>query len=284
MLQQKDYSLSMPDAPSLLRAELLLRLKKNPSFSLRAFALNLKISPGYLSQVLNGQKQLTEEKAYSLVSHLPWSEEKKRLFINLVRWQRSKDLKFKEHLLAEIQKESDSSAIFFDLQIDEFKLISQWHHAAIVELTSIKSFSLTAQNVSQRLGLSTAEAQEAIQRLLRLGILEERQGHLKKTKVNYQIKDIPSEAIRSYHSQNLSKAQEALHSQPLEKREFYSTTMAINPAKIKKAKALIHKFSTEIMECLEEGPREHLYQFNVQLFQLDCSVRNKNPNLKKEKA
>jgi len=231
--------------------------------------MKLQISPGYLSQVLNNRKVLSEEKAYLIVERMRWAEKKKKLFINLVRWQGSKDVKFKDHLLAEIKKDSDSAVTFYDVRLDEFKLIAEWYHAAIIEMTNIKNLSVNPQSVSERLGISKLEAREAIDRLLRLGLLLTEDGAIKRSKTNYQIKDIPSEAIRYFHSQNLRKAQQALQTQPLDKREFYSTTMAINPAKIKKAKALIQKFSTEIMECLEEGPQESLYQFNVQLFQID---------------
>lgn len=259
----------LPEAPALLREELLTRIKHNPSFSLRAFASSLKISPGYLSQVMNNRKILSEEKAYLIVSRMQWPEDKKKLFINLVRWQGSKDIQFREHLMAQMKKDRGSAPAFYDVRLDEFKLIAEWYHAAIVELTGIKNFVLSAQNVSERLGISTVEAHEAIQRLLRLGLLTDADGVLQKSNNHYQIKDIPSEAIKYYHTQNLAKARQALHEQPNDKREFYSTTAAINPAKIKKAKALIHKFSSEILDCLEEGPRVSLYQLNIQLFQVD---------------
>lgn len=269
---------SLPEASSLLREELVARIQKNPSFSLRAFASSLQISPGYLSQVLNNRKILSEEKAYLIVSRIPWVEEKKKLFINLVRWQGSKDLQFREHLLQQMKKETKSEHAYYDIKLDEFKLIANWYHGAILELTAIHNFSLTPKSIAGRLGLSTAEAHEAIQRLLRLGLLKEVDGQLQKTNGSYQIKDVSSEAIRFYHTQNLNKARQALLEQPLEKREFYSTTTAINPAKIKKAKALIQKFSSEILDCLEEGNRESLYQLNIQLFQVD-----QHPDRKKER-
>jgi len=274
---QAETTQILPEAPALLREELLSRIQRNPAFSLRAFATQLKISPGYLSQVLNNRKILSEEKAYGIVSRLKWPEEKQKLFINLVRWQGSTDIQFREHLLLQIHKDSRSAPVFYDVQVDEFKLISDWYHSAIVELTEIKKFKLTPQTAADRLGISTVEAHEAIQRLLRLGLLLETDGVLTRSKSHYQIKDIPSDAIKAYHTQNLAKASEALREQPMEQREFFSTTAAINPAKIKKAKALIHKFSNEILDCLEEGSRESLYQFNIQLFQVD-----KEP-LKKEK-
>jgi uncharacterized protein (TIGR02147 family) len=265
----------LPEASSLLREELVARIQKNPAFSLRAFASSLKISPGYLSQVMNNRKVLSEEKAYLIVSRIPWGDEKKKLFINLVRWQGSKDIQFRDHLLKQIKKEAGAAHAYYDLKLDEFKLIADWYHGAILELTSIQNFSLHPKSLASRLGISTAEAYEAVQRLLRLGMLTEVDGQLQKSNHSYQIKDISSEAIRYYHTQNLNKARQALHDQPLEKREFFSTTTAINPAKLKKAKALIHKFSSEILDCLEEGSRESLYQLNVQLFQVDKTTGRK---------
>ena len=254
-----------------LRTELLAKLKGNSSYSLRAFARSLKLSPGYLSQVLNDKRSLSEEKALAISQQLKWAPDKRELFVNLVRVQSSKDPRFKQYVLDQIHGNRPEAAEFKDLQLDQFALIADWYHFAILELSRIYSSRLDEKLIAAKLGISPFVAREALERLVRLDCLKRTPSGYFTPLKNYQIKDIPSDAIRSFHHQQLDLAKEALENQPLDAREFQGVTMAINPKKIKRAKELILRFSKEIMECLEEGTPSAIYHFSTQLYRLDQS-------------
>lgn len=258
-----------PDYKELLRLELLGRIRKNPAFTMRAFARDLNMSPAFLSQVLNGKRVLSEDRAHHVAERLKWKPERRDLFVDMLRYHTAKDVQAKDYLLKKIGKSKENYNSRYDLAVEHFKVISEWYHFAILELTEVNDYRLTAPSAARRLGIQSFEARMAIDRLIRLGLLEEQNGRLSKSKSNVGIADVPSEAIRAFHRQLLEKAKSAIEQQSPENREFYSITLAINPSRLKRAKALIHKFSHEIMECLQDGPKKTVYQLGVQLFKLE---------------
>ena len=110
---------------------------------------------------------------------------------------------------------------------------------------------------------------QAIERLIRIGLLKREAGLLKKSRANYRVGAVPSSAIRQFHKEHLKKAAVAIEAQPVETRDFSGTTFAINPKKLPRAKALIRRFQNELMELLENGDRSSVYHLAVQLYRLD---------------
>jgi uncharacterized protein (TIGR02147 family) len=51
-------------------------------------------------------------------------------------------------------------------------LLSLWHHFAILELTHIRGFKADSRWIAKTLGISVADVNIALQRLLRLGLLQ----------------------------------------------------------------------------------------------------------------
>ena len=70
---------------------------------------------------------------------------------------------------------------------DEFALISDWYHFAILGLAEIKSSKASPLWIAKRLGITHDEAKEAVDRLLRLRIIEVENG-----KINQVIKNLKS--------------------------------------------------------------------------------------------
>ena len=55
---------------------------------------------------------------------------------------------------------------------DTANLISDWHHYAILELVHVRDFKPDSRWLARVLGISVDEVNVALQRLLRLGLLE----------------------------------------------------------------------------------------------------------------
>src|SRR5688572_17118598 len=67
------------------------------------------------------------------------------------------------------------------LQTDAFRVISDWYHYTILELTFVEGFRNDPTWIANKLGITQFEAKEAIARLKRLELLEEISGKLVKT-------------------------------------------------------------------------------------------------------
>ena len=71
-----------------------------------------------------------------------------------------------------------SDAKYNALEFEYFKVISDWYHYAIIELTLIDGFSSSPMWISERLGITTNQAKSAIERLISLGLLQKKDNML----------------------------------------------------------------------------------------------------------
>lgn len=246
-----------PAYRSILAAELKERQRRNSSYSLRAFARTLGISPTMLSQVLQGKRPITIQSAIKIVEALPLSEEERRRFLNSS--YESRELNYSE----------DSWKTYFvDMAPDEFQLIADPIHFAILALGAVSGRRWNAEWISQKLGTSVEEAGEAMKRLLVLGLVEIDGEAFKQNSSPRRVKSpIPNAAIQSHHINTLQKAQSSLSHVPVEQREFNAITMAINSSKLEAARDLTARY-LENMHSLLDGmdDKDSVYTIAVQIF------------------
>ena len=251
-----------------LRDELRERTNANPQYSLRAFARDLSIAPQILSLVLNGKKNISTEVAVEIAMKLKLSANELNYFYDLVELSQARSEVLKDILKQRLMSYEENKT-YRVLQEDIFKIIADWHHYAIMELTYTKGFKSDTLWIAKRLGIPPSEVKQAIERLLRLELIEEVEGTLIKSEVNLaSTQDVPSTAIRSLTKQLLEKAIDSLEVQSLDERDFGTITMAIDPKKLPEAKKMIRKFRRELCEFLESGYRAEVYTFSTQLFKL----------------
>ncbi len=246
----------------ILSSELLVRKKANPKFSLRAFARHLGLSPGHLSSLIHGKRNLTGQQAEKLISKLELSPGDKKVFLSSA---------FPGLLDVETVRERNLRL----LQEDEFILISEWFHFAILSLGEIAGNKAQPGWIAERLGISELQARDALNRLGRLGLISvKNDGSFKQTGEPLTTSDdIPSGAIKSFHRKTLDLAKSKLDSVPVGAREFGSVTMAINPAKVNRAKQLIREFQDRLSEELEVGRRKtSVYTLSMQFFPLTAEM------------
>jgi len=114
------------------------------------------------------------------------------------------------------------------------------------------------------------QAERAIRRLLRLGLLEEREGKIKR-KVNTSIRigsEMKSKAIRAFHRSMIERAISAIELQPMELRELRGTTVSIRSADYHKFQALLREFHEKVTRLAAKGDGDETYQMNTQFFRL----------------
>lgn len=241
-----------PLAVDWLRSEFLRRRKKNQAYSLRAYARHLGLSPGPLSEILGLKRPLSSRLAKRLAERLALGPEESAAFLSSV----GADVETRERRLKEID-------------LDSFHVIADWYHYALLSLVETEGFRLDARWIARRLGVTPLEARLAWERLERLGLVErkEGQGRLRQDGVTTPH-DVPSAALRRAHRQALAQASKALEDVPVEERDFSFITLAIDPAKLGMAKALIKRFRAELSRLVETGRRTEVYRLGVYLMPL----------------
>lgn len=245
------------EAVRVLQNELLLRKKRNPHFSLRAFAKWLNISPAQLSQMLTGKRTITVKTLKKITDRLDYSPIERT------------DIMLK---LTASENEAGADSQKMQMLEDQFQIISDWYHFAILSLTKIKGASPDPRWIASRLGISVEDAQQALARLQRLGVIELKPKFRQICDPIEVISDVPSAAIRKYHKEALGLAQEKLETVPLNKRNFESITIPVNSKQIgflkKQMDHLINLALKQSNEDVQKNNSDEVYQLNIQLFPL----------------
>jgi len=266
------------DYRHFLRDELIARCKRNPSYSARALARDLRLSPPFFSQILSGRRVLAEDRAQTIADRMAWPRWKKTVFVHLVRHRQAQEPALRENILSEVKavlkrRNARMARPKFDpVLLEEFSLVAGWQHSAIYQLIDLRSFQEDPDWIAAKLGISRLEAAESVNRLVRLKLLSRHKGKLEKARGNPRVAAAPSQAIRQFHRQHLDKAAAALDGQPPELRDFSGTTIAMDPKKLPRAKAMIRRFQAELMQFLETGEKTSVYHLAVQLYRLDSGV------------
>ncbi|MES2770339.1 MAG: TIGR02147 family protein [Bdellovibrionota bacterium] len=233
-----------------LQTEFTRRCRVNSRYSIRAFAKQLDINQSTLTQILNGKRKVSKKFIEGL----------------------EKKIGVKFHFQGNGQNDLDFK--YSVLSVDAFTVISDWYHYAILEFTAVKGFKSDAKWISKKLGITVSEANMAIDRMLRLGMILEKNGKISRSKqyiVNY-TEGVTSGAHKEFQRQLLSKALSAIDNCPQDKKDITSMTMPANSKKIKEVKEKIRKFRREICDYLEDGNHDSVYQMCVQLFPLTDEI------------
>lgn len=246
------------DMRKLLQSELTLRRGRNPLYSLRAFARDLGLGLGSISEVMSGKRNLSRKNLLKVLQNLDISTEQKKIFLD-------------PSVIENRTPEEDHQLLLED----QFKLISDWYYLAILNLAKLKANKAVPTWIAARIGIEPYQAVEALERLRRLGLLQVEKNKLVRTaKPLTTSSDLPSTAIRKHHSQNLILAEKAIHNVPIHLREFGSVTMPVNLKKLTKLKELLLKTRKKAADLLEDEQATEVYTLSFQLFPVTV-VRSK---------
>ena len=255
----------------ILNTELAERCSMNPRYSLRAFARDLGLNPSRLSEVLNGKQGLSEKSGMTLAKALGFTLDESHYFCDLVQAEAGRSRQKRAEAKARLFERHQERRKTNHLSEERFKVISEWYHFALMELTTLKSFRNDTAWMAKKLGISQAEVTSGIDRLKTLGLMSEEGGMLKQTQANvYTTDDVPSKALPIYHTQLLEKAITALKMQRVDEREISSLMISINMEDLPEVKKRIKQFKHELNIFLEEKKteRDETYLLGLQFFRL----------------
>ena len=147
-------------------------------------------------------------------------------------------------------------------------MISEWHYSSILELLDTENFDSNPRWIAKRLGIGEVEAALAIDRLKRIGFITEKDDRLFKSTPAISTGDVPSPAIRKFHSQMLKKAEVAVEGQTIEERDLSGVTLAIDIRKISEVKELIGKFRRDLVKLAKTDTNQEVYHLAIQFFKV----------------
>ncbi|MGE0172662.1 MAG: TIGR02147 family protein [Oligoflexales bacterium] len=245
----------------LLEKELADRIKKNPRYSLRAFAKSLNVDVGNLSRCLNGKANVSLKTAQHLADALALSPNVRNQFLNSLIAQKAGTHEGTKATLTEIE----------NLEVEAFSTIADPLHYAIMELTFVEGFKNDIEWIAKSLGATKVEVKTAIQRLQMLNLVEEIDGKLvKKAQSTLRTPSglNTSAALRQHQKAVLQKSSFALENTSIQKRCHASMTLPIDEKDLEEVRARIDQFTLELCKTYSKGTKTKVYQLHVGFFPL----------------
>jgi uncharacterized protein (TIGR02147 family) len=249
-----------------LESEFLRRMRKNPSYSLRAFARDLGVSSSRVSEVFSSKRGISQQTLARIVDRLQIKKSHQFILQDLFLLQSTKSSSIKENALQRLKEFWRKNRIK-RLDKQHFRILSEWYHAALVELTQIKGFKNDSAWMADRLGVSKTQVEFAVRRLIEAGLLTEVEGQLQaQPDIVITNSDSSFEAISHYHKQMIQKAQTSLEKDSTDVREFNSMIVAIPSSELPEFRKQMQNFMQTFWQGLEDKPKDDLYSLNIQFF------------------
>lgn len=236
----------------ILLNEFLNAQSRNPQFSMRAYSKKVGVTQSAISEILSGKRNITVKMAMKILSGLDVSPD------------------VIDEIMKRIdKKDGNSDRAFKPMDIDSFHLVSDWHYFALLSLAETKNFKSDPVWIAKRLDISVSKATEALDRLVRLGLLESNELGIVATGIQYQVDPgIATPALKKAQRQNLELATSKLDSTKFEERDFTAITLCFDPDRMDEAKALIKEFRKRFSDLMESGEKKEVYKLCLQLFPL----------------
>ena len=263
MFQHDDYR-------EILRAELAKRCRQNPRYSQGAFARDISIPPSRLSEIFNGKQGLSQRAARAIARHLNFSATESDFFADLVESVHGRSRATRENATIRLRRYRSLNEESH-IEADTFRVIADWYHLAIVELSRLEHFVSEPEWIASALKVPLETVWEALERLLRLGLLIERQGSYEATRaMNIISHDFPTSGMRKFTRQMLDKAKEAVGDQPLHERVNQTYLLPVDSSRIAGIKADLDKVLRQLAVDLhgKDPSPDAVFCFSGQFFRV----------------
>ena len=253
-----------------LKEELSRRVERNPSYSLRAFARDIELSPSRLSEVMSGKHGISRSSARIICKSLGLAQGKVEYWCDVVDAQFAR-CDSQRALAARRLKKASLAPELYEFSGDEFTLIADWYHLAILELMKVDSFQPSISWVASKLKIPQQTAFEAIGRLERLELIsidDEGAWHLVvgRSSVNDRVSP---EAMRMFHTQILAKAASSLTEFPRAERNLQAIVSAVSTQGYREITEAMRDFQSRVIEISQKYQgKEKVIAFAMQAFPL----------------
>lgn len=246
----------------------------------RKLALYLGVHTTLVSQVLQGPKVFTLEQAASTAEFLGLTELETEYFLGLVQLERAGNEALRKTLRRQLQNLRDRSRELSErLQGEKVlgeeqkaRFYSDWVYSAIRQMVAVPGHG-EASAIAISLGLPLPRVNEALEFLLRAGLVKEARGQLETGPQSTHLES-SSPWVRVHHLNWREKAIEAL-STPSDRDLHYTAPMTLSVADFLKVRELIAQLLQTVDQVVIPSPSEQLGCLTIDWFSVG-SARRKN--------
>ena len=194
-----------------------------------------------------------------------------KIFELLVKLERTKNATLKSKLLESLKGLDPNRTDQRDLSVDHFMMISEWYHYALYMLLDVPDFEWSIPNAAKAIGISTFEAESALNRLSALQLIEivasKKPVKLEKRILVQGLSQ--NEALKKFNTQILGKAKDAVETFSSPKRFNGNETIILSDEQLEEANAIFEECFNKIIELSHrKTKKKEVYQMGVFLYPL----------------
>ncbi len=270
----EDYRTFLADYYETKKAE-------DAPFSYRLFSTKAGFgNKGFLYNVIQGRRNLSKPSIVRLAQAMELTRPEANYFEDMVFFGQAKNFRDREHFfnrMSTARVKSPEGITAKKLREDQFTYFSDWYNVVIrsvIELCPFASdFKWLAKMV--RPNITPKQAQEAVELLERLGLIEKTQDGV------YRLLDktvttgpqVVSLAVQRFHLDMMDRAAEAVRNLPKEKRNVSALTVGISKESYAKICELILACQNEILDVARQDDKaDQVYQINFHFFPISFPI------------
>lgn len=259
---------------NILNKKFMEMKARNPSFSLRAYAKRLEVQSSPLSEILKGKRRVSRSMAEKFATKLMLDPTETMYLL--------KDFPAVQKRNSYAKEKKSQDMEMTRLNAEQFNLISDWVHYAILNLITTKDFISDPKWIAERLAVKKEKVDECLTRLFKLELIKRNdEGHFVRTKSNLNTSDdVVSLSVKKAHLIDMDMAKEKLLQCDVSQRDFTSITIPFDQSLMPEVKQMIRKLQSEIYELMQEHGPQEVYKINTYLYPLTKTDLQENKHEK----
>jgi hypothetical protein len=240
----------------------LSRVKENnPSYSNRALARDVGLSPAFISDILKGKKPLPFKHVEN--------------FIRVLDMDQADAGVIKKSYVPDGVGVGGSSATPAQSEAwklgtkEQMKILSQWYYLPMIDLCTCIEFD---GDFSKSLGITKQQEVEALDFLLDLGVIFKTEVGYQKTNRKLHFTSAKSQAdFRKYHAEMLMKSLDELkisEEERFKQRLIIGFTLALNSKKLAEFKKQLSDLIYQAINEMSDEDCDQVYHLGMQFYPL----------------
>lgn len=247
--------------------------KSNRSSNLTKLSAVIQVHPTYLSQVLNGSKDLSLEQAALMSRHFSLTKLEQEYFFILIQIDKAGSHILKEILIAkkiEIEREKNKLSKRFNEHkqlTDEHKAIfySNWLYLAIWAATSLGS-GKKIEEIMKMFSITADKANETLSFLVQVGICVENKGVFSPGDVHIHVTNESPFVVKHHTNWRMKSIQKMDFREDSEL--FFSGPMSISKKDFSLVREKLNIVIKEVVSVVSASNPEDLVCLNIDLFKI----------------
>ena len=228
---------------------------------------------GYISQVLNGQAQLSLEQGFKAAEFLSLDERGRKYFLIMIESARAGTKELRTHFEKELdhlreeflnikQRVGDSRTL---TEKEQSIYYSSWHYLAVHVISSLENYD-NAKSIAGALQIPESVVNQVLLFLLQSGIVKEERGKLVSGLTSVHL-NRESPLIRQHHTNWRVAAIQSLVTNS-KTDVHYSTVSSLSKEDSELLRAEMVKLIEKYVEVVKPSKEEVMFGFNLDFYNL----------------